>query len=182
MSESMKNEIIAAIQGISKEILEIRKEIAELSSGVKKLSEENHHIRLENKALVDVQKKLVHERLKVPEPENRAAEPPAMSKVAKKQAQVTVTRISPSQISVGGQSFHYNSWIKAAGPARFEKDSKTWTLPIECLGALEDNFRGAEGVVLLVSEELRSAAAVSRDSDEELEVKPPALSGFAFQD
>lgn len=158
--------------------------IAELKNDIASLRTELVAMHTQTRALVDVQKKLIHERLKVPEPESRAVpvEPPAMTKVAKKQVQVTVTRLNAKQISVGGRTFDFNALIKASGPAKFEPSNKTWTLPIESLAALEKNFAGAEGAVLLVSDDARTAAFVTDTCEEEIDCKAPVMNSFAFQD
>ncbi len=126
MSEIKVTEIIND-QSIKEELKDIKKMIYGLKD--------------ELKGLIEIQQKLVHERLNAPIP---AA--PVTEKSSNKK-QITISK-DMNSIVLTGNTFDYNSIIKETAKenntsARWESSKKAWILNEECLDDLIKKFENA---------------------------------------
>lgn len=117
----------------------------------KKNSEEHEEIkgmikdlRKEFRGLIEIQKRLIHERLGVPipPPSNEYAQPEG-----KKPSSIEIKNYGDGRISIQGNTYEYNSAIKEAASSNGEKarwepaPQKLWHVSDKCLSSLIENFR-----------------------------------------
>jgi len=114
----------------------IKKEFDEIKNMIKDLKKEF-------KSLIEIQQRLIHERLGVPVPA-----PPkeygeeSSSSSSSKSNKIEITNFGSDRIKVSGNTFDYKTAIKEAGTAKWENASKSWSLPIDALDKLVKNFEG----------------------------------------
>ncbi len=111
---------------------EIKKELVEIKTELKKL-------RNELKGLIEIQQQLVHERLGVPLP------PPPSTEESKGTSGGTfgleISNFGDKRIKITGKNtFNVKDHIKEVGQASFEKETKSWSLPSDCLENLIKKF------------------------------------------
>jgi len=110
------------------------KEFDEIKTLINSLREEVKGVRSELKGLIEIQQRLIHERLGVPVPPapKEFGEEPGTSK-----NKIEITDASESgRIKISGKTFDYNNTIKAAGQAKWDGSSKTWSMSIDALDNL----------------------------------------------
>lgn len=109
----------------SSDLDEIKKDIAEIKTIVKGFKKEL-------KGLVEIQQRLVHERLGVPVP----AAPKEYGEEPVNKAKINIVSLGDDRIRVSGNTFDYKSTIKEAGISKWEQATKSWSGPLENLDQL----------------------------------------------
>jgi hypothetical protein len=113
-----------------KEFEDLKNELTEVKTIVKGFKKEL-------KGLVEIQQRLVHERLSAPLP------PPPKEygeEITTKGAKINITSIDGDRIRISGNTFDFRTAIKNAGIAKWEGGTKSWSLPSECLDQLIQNL------------------------------------------
>lgn len=89
------------------------------------------------KGLVEIQQRLVHERLGVtpPPPPKEYGEEETTNK-----PKINITSLGSDRIRVAGNTFDFKSAIKDAGFAKWEQSTKSWSLPSDSLDQLIKNL------------------------------------------
>jgi hypothetical protein len=108
---------------------EIKKDLAEIKQIVKTFKKEL-------KGLVEIQQRLVHERLGVAVP----ISPKEYGEEPNSKTKIDISSLPDGRIKVSGKTFDFKSAIKDSGYAQFDLTSKAWTLPGNCLNKLILNF------------------------------------------
>ena len=129
----MNEEILAAIA----EVKENQADLKKLVSDTKK----------ELRGLIELQQRLIHERLGVapPAPPVEYAQPEG-----KKVKNIQIIDYKDGRIGVVGNTYDYNSAIKGAAAVNDERakwdpaPAKTWHMPANCLDALIENLRALD--------------------------------------
>jgi hypothetical protein len=88
------------------------------------------------KGLVEIQQRLVHERLSVPIPPS----PKEYGEESSHKPKITITSIDGDRIRIAGNTFDFRTAIKNAGTAKWEGGTKSWSLSSECLDQLIQNL------------------------------------------
>ncbi len=140
MNSEMNQELLnklSELEAVNAELKEGQNEIKTMIKGVKQ----------ELRGLIEIQKRLIHERLGVPNP-------PASTEYAqpegKKIKNIEIKNYTDGRISIAGNTFDYNSAIKAAATdngqrARWEPaPHKLWHMPEDCLDSLVENLRNLD--------------------------------------
>jgi len=109
---------------------EIKNELLNTQNMIKDLKKEF-------KGLIEIQQRLIHERLGVPIP----ASPKEYGEDTNLKNKIEISDFSDGRIKVSGNTFDYKSAIKEAGQAKWEQTTKSWSLPIESLEKLVENFK-----------------------------------------
>jgi hypothetical protein len=109
----------------SSELDDIRKDLAEIKTIVKSFKKEL-------KGLVEIQQRLVHERLGVPVP----PAPKEYGEEPANKAKINIVSLGEDKIRVSGNTFDFKSTIKEAGISKWEQATKSWSGPLECLDQL----------------------------------------------
>jgi hypothetical protein len=107
------------------------------------LTEKINGIRKDLKGLVEIQQRLIHERLNVqmpPSPVEYGEETPIKT-ISNSNSKIQVSNFGQDHIKISGKTYDYNPIIKASGQARWEKELKVWTLPVGSLDTLLDKFK-----------------------------------------
>lgn len=150
----MNNEVnVTSNEDLLKKINELELKLIAINENLIKLNEkinENNDFNDKFKGLIEIQQRLIHERLGAPIP----APIPAPTQVAS--ASVTSTNDNSKKISlckynddkfyVKGNTFEYNNLIKLVATENNEKakwepaPSKFWILPNNCLNSLIEKF------------------------------------------
>ena len=98
-------------------------------------------LRQELKGLVEVQQKLIHVQLGAPIP----PKPKEYGEEVNNSSKIQITNtLDGKSIKVSGKTYDYMSLIKEAGPAKFEKDTKSWILPMDSLDSLVQKLQCAK--------------------------------------
>jgi len=96
------------------------------------------------KGLVEIQQRLIHERLGVtapPPPKEYGEDTVVVSKAKGKTGlKMDIVNLDDNRIRVSGKTYDYMLAIKDSGSASFDKESKSWTLPLGSLNKLILNF------------------------------------------
>lgn len=155
---------------LKKELAEIKNELAEVKTIVKSF-------KTELKGLVEIQQRLVHERLgvSVPPPPKEYGEEPT-SKTAPK---IHITSIDSDRIRIAGNTFDFRTAIKDAGTAKWEGGTKSWSLPSDCLDKLIKNLEDVN-LVRGTDFSVNESKNVKND-DAKNSVKSGTKSGFKKQ-
>jgi len=114
---------------LKKEFEDLKKELIEVKTIVKGFKKEL-------KGLVEIQQRLVHERLNVPVP----PPPKEYGEETTSKAKINITAIDSDRIRVAGNTFDFKAAIKEAGAAKWEQGTKSWSLPSESLDQLIKNL------------------------------------------
>jgi len=137
-------------------------ELNELKTLVKSLQKEF-------KGLVEINQRLIHERLGVappPPPKEYGEESTSKSSKA-----IEIQDFTKGRIKVSGNTFKYKDSIKDAGGCKWEGDIKSWSLPIDSLNKLIINLEDLElvnGKDFVVNVKGKSKSSTkSKDDDEE---------------
>lgn len=109
---------------------DLKKELTEIKTIVKGFKNEL-------KGLVEIQQKLIHERLGVPIPPSPKE---YNEETSVKLPKINIISIPDNYIRVAGNTFDFKSAIKDAGYAKWEQTTKSWSLPTNCLDKLISNF------------------------------------------
>jgi hypothetical protein len=108
---------------------ELKKELAEIKTIVKGFKKEL-------KGLVEIQQRLVHERLGVPVP----LPPKEYGEESSSKSKINILPLGDDRIRISGNTFDFKAAIKGAGAAKWEQETKSWSLPSNCLDQLVKNF------------------------------------------
>jgi hypothetical protein len=133
---------------------QIKKEFDEVKQMIKDLKKEL-------KGLIEIQQRLIHERLGV-------AVPPSPREFGEEAGssknKIEISDFSEGRIKVSGNTFDYKMAIKDAGPAKWEQESKSWSLPLKSLDKLVKNL---EGLNLVVNKDFVIKVNQTKDVDSE---------------
>lgn len=113
---------------ITKDIIEMKAELSEIKAIIKDFKKNL-------KGLVEIQQRLVHERLKVaipPSPQEYGGE-------SNLKVKINITCAEGNKIKVSGNTYDIKDTIKNTG-GKFESSTKSWLLPFDCLDQLVKNF------------------------------------------
>lgn len=100
------------------------------------------NIQKELKGLIEIQQRLIHERLKVPMPP-----PPTeygeekISKPVSSDCKIQIVSFGQDRIRISGNTFEYRPLIKSCGPAKWEGELKSWSLPVSSLKTIIEKFK-----------------------------------------
>lgn len=94
----------------------------------------------ELKGLVEIQQKLIHERLGVEPPPPPKEYGEDSTNNTTKTSKIDIVSIDADRIRISGNTFDYKSCIKNAGNAKWEQSTKSWSLPSNSLDQLISNF------------------------------------------
>ena len=155
-------------------LAEVKENQAELKNLIK-------NVKKELRGLIEIQQRLIHERLGVtpPAPPKEYGEDPG-----KKVKNIEIINYTPGRIGVVGNTYDYNSAIKSAASDNDERakwdpaPSKVWHMSEKCLGSLIENLRALdleEGTDFVVS------AKPEEKPDEEKPEKEGFGSGFVIE-
>ena len=108
-----------------KDIDEIKYSLIEIKSLIK-------DFKRNLKGLVEIQQRLVHERLGVPVPQA----PKEYGEEPVSKAKINIVSLDSDRIRVSGNTFDYKSAIKEAGISKWEQATKSWSGPLENLDQL----------------------------------------------
>jgi hypothetical protein len=123
----------------------VLEEISKLSNSLKSMETELtlkiSNIHKEFKSLVEIQQRLIHERLKVPMPP-----PPtdySEEKIVKNNTdyKINITSFGQDKIRISGNTFEYRPLIKSCGYAKWEGELKSWSLPLSSLKTVIEKFK-----------------------------------------
>ncbi len=124
----------------------IMEEIKILSNSLKSMETELTtkilNIQKELKGLIEIQQRLIHERLKVPMPP-----PPTeygeekVAKSAGSECKIQIVSFGQDRIRISGNTFDYRPLIKSCGPAKWEGELKSWSLPVSSLKTIIEKFK-----------------------------------------
>ena len=109
---------------------DLKKELTEIKAMIKDFKKNL-------KGLVEIQQRLVHERLGVPVP---ASPKEYGEEQTAKVAKINIVSIDDDRIRVSGNTFDFKTAIKEAGQAKWEQGTKSWSLPADCLDQLIKNL------------------------------------------
>ena len=113
-------------------LIPVMETLVEIKTMIKELKKEL-------RGLIEIQQRLIHERLGVtvpPSPKEYGEETSAKSN------KIEITDFSEGRIKVSGNTFDYKTAIKEAGQAKWENSSKSWSLPASSLNNLVKNLEG----------------------------------------
>jgi hypothetical protein len=131
----------------------IKKEFDEVKTLIK-------DVKKEFKGLIEIQQRLIHERLGV-------AMPPAPKEygeeIGSKSNKIEITDFTEGRIKVSGNTFDFKSAIKEAGQAKWENSSKSWSLPKD---SLENLVKNLENLNLIADKDFVVNVAIEKDDDE----------------
>ncbi len=139
------------------ELTEVRAKLEEIISLI-------NGFKRDLKGLVEIQQRLIHERLGVQMPNP----PKEYGEETKSTLKIDVTYLGSEQIKVSGKTFDYKTAIKEAGPAKFDTSSKSWILSSECLENLIKNFENVglvSGTDFSVPTTIKTNINVTTDND-----------------
>ena len=119
------------ISSISKQDMdEIKSELAEIKTMIKDFKKNL-------RGLVEIQQRLVHERLGVPVP---VSPKEYGEESTSKPVKINIISIDDNRIRISGNTFDFKTPIKEAGQAKWEQGTKSWSLPADCLDQLIKNL------------------------------------------
>jgi hypothetical protein len=125
------NEVVTESNTVSRsEFEDFKKDLVEIKTIVKGFKNEL-------KGLIEIQQRLVHERLGVPVP---AAPKEYGEEQTVKTVKINIASLGSDRIRVSGNTFEFKTAIKDAGSAKWEQGTKSWSLPSESLDQLIKNF------------------------------------------
>lgn len=93
----------------------------------------------ENKGLVEIQARLIHERLGVQVPVTINTHPTTPAPTVNKNI-IEVTNYGIDRVKLVGNTFNKRDLIKSCGQAKWENNDKCWTLPLDLLEVIESKF------------------------------------------
>lgn len=124
----------------------VLEEIKKLSESLKsmeiELTSKISNIQKEFKSLVEIQQRLIHERLKVPmppPPSDYCEEKPVKSNSS--DYKIQINSFGQDKIRISGNTFDYRPLIKSCGPAKWEGELKSWSLPLSSLKTVIEKFK-----------------------------------------
>jgi hypothetical protein len=120
--------------------------IIECILGVKnELLAEINKIRKDLQGLIEIQQKLIHERLNVsvpPPPKEYGVEKIVSNIENNINYKITISQFGLDRIKITGKgTFDHKNVIKESGPARWEGELKFWSLPSSCTKTLINKFK-----------------------------------------
>jgi hypothetical protein len=174
------------------EFEKLTKLLIEMKEEMVGIKEEMKDLKKNFKGLVEINQRLIHERLNVPVPpppkdfgeENKTA--------TKSSAKITISNFG-DRIKITGQTYDYRPLIKEVGCAKWEGEIKAWSLPLDSLKTLLEKFKEANMLVdrdikvdvkeSNIKENVIKASAKSKDEepDEEIETNFDS-SSYMFED
>ncbi len=163
------------IEKISTECIS-KKDIEEIKSDLNEIKTITKEFKKSLKGLVEIQQRLIHERLgvPVPAPPNEYGE-----ETTAKTAKINIISIADDRIRVSGNTFDFKAAIKEAGFAKWEQGTKSWALPSDCLNKLIKNL---EAVNLVNGTDFSVNVEESTNKKEESEVEDVGGFGSGFND
>lgn len=114
---------------------ELKKEIAELRELVQQCAKE---VKNEVRGLIEIQQRIIHQTMGVPVP----PKPQPLTEYGTKYG-IEITKLGDDRVKISGKkTFEIREVIKSAGNgnAKFDQDTKTWSIPLHCLGNLVDKL------------------------------------------
>ncbi len=112
---------------------------------------EINKIRKDLQGLIEIQQKLIHERLNVsvpPPPKEYGVEKIVNNIENNINYKITISPFGSDRIKITGKgTFDHKNVIKDSGPARWEGELKFWSLPISCTETLINKFKGVGLIV-----------------------------------
>lgn len=105
------------------EFTSIQKELSEIKELIKGFKHEL-------KGLIEIQQRLVHERIGAPIPPSPSVEEPI-----KKSTKINIL-VTGDNCKVSGNTFDYRDTIKSVGHVKWEQETKSWVLSSSCLESL----------------------------------------------
>jgi|JI9StandDraft_1071089.scaffolds.fasta_scaffold00916_16 hypothetical protein len=94
----------------------------------------------ENKGLVEIQTRLIHERLGVQIPVTINTHPTTPAAPTVNKNIIEVTNYGIDRVKLVGNTFNKRDLIKSCGQAKWENNDKCWTLPLDLLEVIESKF------------------------------------------
>jgi len=133
VSEENVTNTVTEYEDLKKDLAEIKKDVAEIKTTVKSFKKEL-------KGLVEIQQRLVHERLgaPVPLPPKEYGEESSSKSIG-----IELTSTSDDRIKISGKkSFDIKETVKQSAPskAKFNAGDKSWSIPSEYLDTLIANL------------------------------------------
>lgn len=102
---------------------EIKESLNELKTMIK-------DIRRDFKGLIEIQQRLIHERLNVPMPNPPVEYGEESAVVSKKKNEgIVISDFSDGRIKITGNTFNYRDTIKSIGGSKWEANTKVWSVP-----------------------------------------------------
>lgn len=123
--------------------MEVDKILQKIDNLEKNLYEKITNIQKEMKGLIEIQQRLIHERLRVPMP------PPPNEYGEEKPVKTTnnnkiqISKFGENHIKLSGGTYKYKNLIKSLEFARWEDELKIWSLPLNHLSTLIETFKQA---------------------------------------
>jgi len=109
-------------------------QLIEIKNMINSLSTKVSEIRQELKGLVEVQQRLIHVQLGAPIP----PKPKEFGEeTSSSGAKIQISNNTDGKtIKITGKTYDYMACIKECGNAKFDKDTKSWNLPIDAVDTL----------------------------------------------
>ncbi len=119
---------------------EIKNELTEIKNSIKNIELRMQKMPTEKnlRGLIEIQQRLVHERLGVAVP--ISPKEYGEESNSKTTLKIDISNLGDDRIKVSGKTFDYKDAIKEAGSAKFDQVSKSWSLPLDSLNQLIKNF------------------------------------------
>lgn len=99
------------------------------------------NIQKELKGLIEIQQRLIHERLKVPMPPPPTDQSEEKVTKSSTDCKIQITSFGQDRIRISGNTFDYRPLIKSCGTAKWEGELKSWSLPVSSLKTIIEKFK-----------------------------------------
>ncbi len=133
---------------------------------------EINKIRKDLQGLIEIQQKLIHERLNVsvpPPPKEYGVEKIVNNIENNINYKITISQFGSDRIKITGKgTFDHKNVIKESGQARWEGELKFWSLPSSCTETLINKFKG---VGLIIDKDIcvNVTRTVQEDTEESVD-------------
>jgi hypothetical protein len=125
------DKVLEEIKKLSESLKSMEIELTLKISGVQK----------EFRSLVEIQQRLIHERLKVPMPPPPTDYSEAKTVKSISDYKIQISSFGQDRIRISGNTFDYRPLIKSCGPAKWEGELKSWSLPQSSLKTIIEKFK-----------------------------------------
>lgn len=123
----------------------ILEEIKKLNENLKsmeiELASKISNLQKEFKSLVEIQQRLIHERLKVPMPPPPTDYSEEKTVKNNNDCKIQIVSFGQDRIRISGNTFDYRPLIKSCGSAKWEGELKSWSLPLSSLKTVIEKFK-----------------------------------------
>lgn len=118
------------------ELSQIKADIDQIKTDVLEIKTLVKDFKKNLRGLIEIQQRLVHERLGTTVP----ISPKEYGEETSNKTKIEISNAGNDSIKVSGKTFDFKEAIKSSGAAKFDQGSKSWTLPLDCLDKLVKNF------------------------------------------